>query len=234
MAKTLTAWTVLPHRPIERMTDAIMTVTGDIAMPLTTLERRMTVVRLAGGRLVVYSAIALDDATMAAIEAFGAPAFLVVPNPFHRNDARVWKERYPAMTVVAPSGARAKVAEVVPVDTSTPDFDDDAVRFVEVAGTSGREGALEVREHGTLTLVVNDVIGNLPKSDGLVLRALGFAADRPRVPRMAKRVLVADAAAFRDHLDAWSAEPVANILVSHGRPIREGAPDALREMARSL
>ena len=194
----------------------------------------MTVVRLKDGRLVVYSALALDETQMRALEDFGTPAFLVIPNRYHRLDAFSWKERYPNLIVVAPSGARARVEQVVPVDTCDPDFDDEAVRFVEVPGTAGREAALEVRAGQHLTLVLNDIVGNLPQDHGWVLRALGFASNAPRVPRMAKRVLVKDAPALRTQFEAWAEQPVERILVSHGRPIVSRAQEALRDMARSL
>ena len=194
----------------------------------------MSVVRLTDGRLIIYSAIALDEPQMRVLEDFGMPAFLVVPSHLHRNDAFIWKQRYPRLIVVAPSGARAQVEEVVPVDTSTPDFRDDTTRFVEVPGMADREGALEVCEGGRFTLVLNDIIGNLPKSHGFVLRALGFAADRPRVPRMVKRVLVKDAHALRSQLEAWAEQPIERILVSHGQPILAAAQEVLRDLARSL
>ena len=211
-----------------------MTVTGDLRMPLSLLERRMTVIRLKDGRLVIFSAIALDEPHMRELEDFGTPAFLVVPNHYHRQDALIWKQRYPELVVVAPSGARAHVEEVVPVDTTSPDFGDDSVRFVEVPGTAGCEGALEVREGERVTLVLNDIVGNLPKNHGFVLRVLGFATDKPRVPRLAKRVLVKDVQAFRAQLEAWAEQHVERILVSHGQPILAAAQEALSEMSSSL
>jgi hypothetical protein len=78
-------------------------------MPLMDLPRRMTVVRLIDSRLVVFSAIALDEVEMAALEAFGRPTFLIVPSDKHRLDAKIWKDRYPEIQVVAPEGARTKV-----------------------------------------------------------------------------------------------------------------------------
>jgi hypothetical protein len=211
-----------------------MTVTGDLRMPLCSLERRMTVVRLKDGRLAVYSALALDETQMRALEAFGSPAFLIVPNRYHHLDASSWKQRYPNLIVVAPPGARARIEQVVPVDTCAPEFHDEAVRFIEVPGTGGREAALEVREGERLTLVLNDIVGNLPQDDGWVLRALGFASNAPRVPRMAKRMLVKDAQALRRQFEAWAEQPVERILVSHGRPIISHAREALRDMAQSL
>jgi len=194
----------------------------------------MTVVRLQGARLVVYSAIALDEPQMRELESLGKPSFLIVPNRLHRTDAFAWKTRYPELVVVAPSGARKSIEEVVPVDTSSPEFDDDSVRFLEVPGTAAGESALEVHEQGRLTLVLNDIVGNLPKRAGLVLRGLGFAGERPRVPRAVRRMFVKDASALRSQFETWSAQPVERILVSHGRPILADAQQVLRDLATSL
>ena len=48
MPKILEKWTVLPHGPLQSIDDGILTVTGDIPMPLGNFPRRMTVVRLGG------------------------------------------------------------------------------------------------------------------------------------------------------------------------------------------
>jgi hypothetical protein len=233
MAKAHSEWKVLPHRPLERLSPSIMTVTGDIRMPLTVLERRMTVVRLNDGRLVIYSAMALDEEQMQVLEDFGVPAFLVVPSRFHRSDAFAWKQRYPKLVVVAPESARKQVEEVVPVDTTRPDLGD-GVRFIEVPGTAGAEGALEVREGDQLSLVLNDIVGNLPAESGFVLRALGFAGDKPRIPRAIRPALIKDKPALRAQLDEWADRPVHRILVSHGRPITERPTEVLHELASSL
>ena len=89
MPDTHAHWTVLPHEELVAVDDTIMTAVGYIPMPLARLPRRMTVVRLRDGGLVVYSAIALDDKGMATLERFGTPAFLVVPSDKHRMDAQL-------------------------------------------------------------------------------------------------------------------------------------------------
>jgi hypothetical protein len=101
MAKPNMEWKVLPHGALNRIGSNLITVTGQLHMPLGDYPRRMTVVRLDDGRLVLYSAIALDEPEMAELEAWGRPALLVVPGDIHRLDARPWKARYPTMTVVA-------------------------------------------------------------------------------------------------------------------------------------
>lgn len=231
-------WKVLPHDALVELEDGILTVTGDIKMPLAHLKRRMTIVRLKDGGLVVYSAIALDENEMARIEAYGRPAFLVVPSDIHRMDAPIWKERYPAMKVVTPEGARKKVEEVVPVDTTSPDFGDANVKFVTVAGVEGHEAALVVTTPRGTTLVVNDIVGNIHDAHGVggwILKKAGFAGDDPQVPRVVKKKIVEDEHALGVQLEQWADLPsLTRILVSHGDPIESNPRQALRDLAKSL
>ncbi|HTU65767.1 MAG TPA: hypothetical protein VMF52_07450 [Steroidobacteraceae bacterium] len=234
MTKILEEWTVFPHGPLVEVDDGLWTVTGELKMPLTPLQRRMTVVRLASGDLVIYSAIALGETEMGKLEAAGRPAFLIVPGKLHRLDARIWKQRYPALRVIAPLAAREAAAEVVPVDDTTVDFGDDDVRFVTVGGMSGYEAALLVRRRGGTTLVVNDIIGNMPKDSGIVLRLTHFAGAEPHVPLPIKLTLK-DKAGLQDQLLAWADEPgLKRILMSHGEIIDADAAGRLRALAKTL
>ena len=231
-------WTVLPHGKLIEIDDNILTVTGDIQMPLMHLPRRMTIVRLHDSRLVIYSAIALDEGEMASLEAYGTPAFLIVPGDHHRLDARSWKERYPMLQVIAPEGARQKVAESVPVDTSLPAFGDPNVRFVAVAGTRGHEAALIVRTANGTTLVVNDLVANIRDGSGFggwLLRMAGFAGDAPQIPTPVKLMVVDDKKALQAQLLAWAEiGTLRRILVSHGAPIENHPHEVLRELAATL
>jgi hypothetical protein len=211
-------------------------------MPLRTLPRRMTVVRLRDGRLVIFSAIALDEAEMRRLEDFGTPAFLIVPSDHHRMDAKIWKERYPALRVIAPPGARAAVEEAVPVDASVgdrgADFGDPSVRLVIVPGTGGREAALEIRRPGGFTLVVNDVVGNIGDARGFggwLLKRMGFAGDEPHVPAPVKLNMVESKKALRAQFLAWADDAaLRRILVSHGDPIEDDPRAALKALAAAL
>ena len=231
-------WNVLPHGKLTPMDDGMLTVEGRIKMPLMDLPRRMTVVRLHDSRLVVWSAIALDDAAMATFEAFGRPAFLVVPNDHHRLDAKAWKNRYPELKVIAPEGAREKIANVVAVDTTSPDFGDPGVTFVTVPGTRAHEAALVVRRERGTTLVLNDLVGNIRAAsgiDGWLLRLAGFAGDDAQIPRVVKMALVKDAADLRAQLLEWAELPgLRRIIVSHGDPIESEPQRTLRDLAASL
>jgi len=238
MTAPLQQWTVLPHGKLTAIDDNILTVTGDIHMPLMDLSRRMTVVRLNDSRLVVYSAIALDEVEMASLEAYGRPTFLIVPSDKHRLDARIWKDRYPLMQVVAPEGARAKVEETVPVDTVAPAFGDPNVQFVNVPGTRRHESALIVRSAGGTTLVLNDIVGNIRNASGFggwLLHLAGFAGDDAQIPKVVKMAMIDDTNALRLQLEQWAEiESLKRILVSHGAVIDENPRQTLRDLAASL
>jgi hypothetical protein len=227
-------WTVLPHGPLTRVNDRILTVVGDLKMPLLELPRRMTVVRLKSGDLAIFSAIALRDTDMAELEAFGPPAFLVVPSIRHRLDAPSYKRRYPGLTVVAPHLGVEKTRNVVPVDTSTPDFGDPTVRYVEIAGDS----ALEIDGEDGLTVIVNDLIGDIHGEHGLggwLLRIMGFAGDEPHVPGPVKLLLGKHKSEVAQHFRRWAErDDLRRIIVSHGEAIESDPQGTLRSLAASL
>jgi hypothetical protein len=210
---------------------------GTIQMPPGPLPRRMSIARLANGELVVFSAIALDDAGFVEVEQLGRPSFLVVPNGFHRQDAPVWKARYPGMRVVAPPGARSAVEEVVPVDDSTGEFGDPSVRFVAVAGTKG-ESALVVQHRAGATVVVNDLIGNVQHARGLmrlILTLMGFSGRRPQVPRAYRARAIDDAGLVAQQFRQWADLPqLQRIIMSHGTIIDTAPAEVLRRLADTL
>lgn len=237
MTKPHEAWTVLPHGALEPLTEDVYTVTGQLRMPLGETTRRMTVIRLTDRRLVIYSAMALSEQEMQKLEALGQPTFLVVPSDIHRMDIKGWKARYPSLRVIAPSGAREKVSELVPIDSTQADFGDDRVKLFVVPGTREKEFAMTVRSSDGTTLIVNDLIFNLPEIPGIAgfgLRLLGFGPGRPCMPKLVTMKLVDDRTAVREQLDAWAAQPdLSRLVVSHGAPI-EQPRETLRRLAGAL
>ena len=238
MTKLHQHWTVLPHGKLTPIDEGILAVVGQIRMPLMNFPRRMTVVRLRDGRLVIWSAIALDETEMASLEAAGRPAFLIVPNDEHRLDAKAWKERYPQLQVVAPEGARDKVAEALPVDTTAPDFGDPDVRFLAVPGTRGHEAALVVRRSSGTTLVLNDLVANIHNESGFsgwLLRLMGLAGETAHIPKRVELLMVKDTDNVRAQLLQWASDPtLQRIIVSHGDVIERQPRQALRQLAASL
>jgi len=240
MPAILEKWEVMPHGPLVAVDDGILTVAGEIMMPLGRFPRRMTVVALSGGRTAIYSAIALDEPEMARVEAMGRPAILIVPGDAHRMDAGIWKQRYRALRVMAPPGARERVAEAVPVDVTTSDIlDDPAVDWTIVPGTGGHEGALIVRRPAGITIICNDVIGNVAHPHGIgaqiMGRLMGFGVSAPQVPRVIKHRVIDDPKALAGQFRAWAELPkLARVIVSHGDVIEENPRQALLKLATKL
>ncbi|RYZ05586.1 MAG: hypothetical protein EOO73_19010 [Myxococcales bacterium] len=238
MPRPLQHWKVLPHGKLSVIDDNLLTVVGALHMPMGDFPRRMTVARLRDGRLVIFSAIALEEDEMQALEKFGLPTFLVVPSDRHRMDAKIWKDRYPRLLVLAPPGAREKVDEVVRVDATAFDFRDPSVKLVTVPGTDGHEAALVVQSESGTTLVVNELIWNVdhrPGFGGWLMKVTGLTSDGPQIPAIPKMLGFKDQPALRRQLEDWSQlYNLRRIIVSHG-DIIEAEPDiVLRDLAQQL
>jgi hypothetical protein len=228
-------WTVMPHGPIERLTDNLWRVRGELGrMPI---GRVMTLARRADGTVVIHNAIALEEPLMAEIEAWGRPSAILVPSRFHRLDAPAFAARYPDARVYCPARARAKVAQVVRVDGDYADFPPDRdVSLGHLDGTRDREGVLEVRSADGTTAVVNDILFNLPRLGGplgLALRVDG-AVGRLRVPRSSRLLLVASRSALRAHLEQLARPDLRRVIVSHGDVVSEESAAALCSAAAEL
>jgi hypothetical protein len=237
--KPFNQWTVLPHSRLTRLEDNLLCVTGVMHMPpMGEVERRMTVVRLADGRLVIWSAIALDEAEMQELERFGRPSFLIVPGDLHRMDAKIWRDRYPGIFVVAPEAARAKVEEVVAVDGTTCDFGDPTVRYFTVPGTGEREAALMIEGETGVTLVLNDLIFDLhnrPGVRGMLFKWIGMTGDQPHIPPVIRMRKVVDKEQLRAQLARWaSLANLKRVIISHGDIIEKDPSHTLSAVAAQL
>ena len=239
MIKVLEDWKVMPHGALREIDTGILTVAGEIRMPLGNFPRRMTVVALAGGRTAIFSAIALEESEMARIEDMGVPSVLIVPGDAHRLDARIWKQRYPDIAVLAPEGAKEAAEQAVPVDATADILDDPAVTFETVAGVGGHEAALTVRRRGGVTLILNDIIGHVAHPHGLganiMSRLFGFGISEPQIPRPVKSRIIHDPHALAEQFRHWAAEPdLKRIIVSHGDTITHDPRSVLLTLANSL
>ena len=221
-----TTWTVLKHDPIQKLSENLWCVQG--VMPDGKTTRKMSVIRMRDGSLLFHNAIALEEACMQELEAFGRPAYIVVPGAFHRQDARIWKDRYPSAKVVAPRGAAKRVSSVVPVELSYSEMpSDDSVKVSHFEGVKEREGYVEVRSGDGTTLVINDIVCNLPKSGGL----LGFfmaPTGQPSVPRVTRWMITKARGALGEHMDTLTKTPgLRRLILSHGDNVESDAAGAL-------
>lgn len=235
MAANHDAWTVLSHDELHALQPNAWRVEG--AVPGMEMRRVMTVARRDDGSLVIHNAIALEEDEMKALESKGEPAFLVVPNGYHRMDAKPYKDRYPALKVVCPRGARKKVHDVVPVDMTYDEFpSDEAVELRHLAGCKDREGVMIVRHGDELTLVFNDAIMNMPHFSGFtgfVLRRIMGTTGGPLVSRLTRLAIISDKRAFFEDVERLADLPgLRRVVVSHHRVIDEDPAGVLRGLCR--
>ncbi|MEZ4402908.1 MAG: hypothetical protein R3B06_23000 [Kofleriaceae bacterium] len=187
----------------------------------------MTVWRTGDGSLAVHSAVAADDATMAAIDHLGPVRWIVVPSGYHGMDAPRYLARYPQATVVATAAATPRVARRVPVAGTFALLPDGAVGHEPLDGVPAEAVFIHTADDGRETLVFNDALMNLPPRlpgwRGAVVKLLGSTGG-PKVTWTARTFLVKDRPALAAHLRRLAARPaLARVIPGHGAIITDAA-----------
>lgn len=233
MAKVFETWTVLPHEPLQKLTENLWTVRG--TMPGGKVTRVMSVIRLASGKLIIHNAIALEEPLMRELQAFGEPGYILVPNGFHRQDARIYKDRFPAAKVLCPAGSSKRVSQVVAVDGDYQQAPpDERVQVSYLDGVKNVEGMIKVDSSDGSTLIFNDLVCNMPKLSGLSGIALA-PTGKASVPLVSRMMMLKDKRTTGASLAKLAETPnLRRIVVSHGALINDGAPAILRSVAAAL
>ena len=234
---------VLPHGELIALASNLWYVEGSIKMLMGELKRNMVVYRLDGGDLLLHSVVALSPPGMAALEALGRPAYLVVPHGSHRRDAKFYKDRYPDITVIAPASARAKVEEVIRVDATEEQALPPlgiGLRRVEGMKPDKGENALLVDIEGGKALIMNDAIsggggGFSGPASNFIIRMFGTPGGEIGVARAVRWVGIADKVAVKRSLGQLAETPDLKVLTfSHGTPVRQAVAENIRWAAAQL
>ena len=104
-------------------------------------------------------------------------------------------------------------------------------------GTNEHEGALHVESKSGITIVMNELVFNVPNRPGFggwLFKVMGMTGDEPHVPGVIKMREVKDTVALSDQLTAWSHEDVKRIIVSHGQVIDSEPQNVLSRVAQEL
>jgi hypothetical protein len=221
---------------LSRLDDNLLTITARTAGSTSNLVR-MTIVRLADMRLVLFGAVALEHNEQRALEHFGTPTYLVVPSASYGEDAKLLKTRFPELAVIAPAGVREKLEPTLRVDETSMAFEDASVCLVNIPGTDGTEAALLIETASGVTLVVDGLFSNVDAGDGgrWTLNVDGGGARESLLPAPPFFKTANDRESLRAQLLAWSQiEGLNRIIVSRGAVLTEGAPHALVEAAATL
>lgn len=225
---------LFPHAPIAFLDDRLFVVEG--RWKTSPFERKMTVFLLSTGELAVHSAIAMEEAGMAALEAIGRPAWVLVPNRLHASEAVWYAQRYPSARVLVPAEIRGKLFEhLTRIDGSLDDDWPASLRgelaVVPLRGT--RIGEVAFVHGPSRTLVLTDVCfhyggRDLPLATRTFMRLNG-AYGRFGPSRLFKWFAVADRGALRASIAAVLEHDFERVIVSHGRTLETGGRNALED-----
>ena len=231
---------VLPHSPIQELAPSLWHVTGILAAT----PREMVIYQLGEQDLLIHSAIALNEASMRQLESLGTPKIMIVPNRIHRIDARVYKQRYPELLVVAPRVAKSYVEEEVTVDAIAEELlPNYGIVCHQPMGIRPQELVYELPLLDGKALIFTDILFNLTDSylnryvprNKLIFRWLG-ASGYFGITALGKRFFLTDKIAYCEWLRnlAERTPSLCVISVAHGEPITINCSERLREAAERL
>lgn len=193
---------------------------------------RMTVVRLADGRLLLHSPVALDAALRTELDAAGRVAFAVAPNRLHHLHAGDVARAYPGARLwVAPGLERKRpdlAFEALLGDDAPPEWRGE----VDQAFFRGRPYENEVAffHRASRTLLLCDLAFNFGPGAAAptrwlmkLIRSMGFG------PSKLDPLLIRDRAAARASLERILAWDFDRVVVAHGDVLERGGRERLRE-----
>ena len=219
---------------MDRITDDIYALNGDLFAGLMYFPLRMLVIRLPDG-LALWSPIALSDAQAAEIDALGSVRWILAPNCFHHLYLGDAMQRWPSAQVFAPEGLAKKREKDLDLSGASP-YSALPAAFDGVIEACRIDGCPSMNEWMLLhrpsrTLIVGDLIFNIHAvkrwSASLVFRMVG-AWKRPAQSRM-WRFFVKDRAAAAASLAAIMAWDFDRIVLAHGDTIETGGQAALAQ-----
>ncbi len=201
---------------------------------------RMTLIRLAEGKLVVHSPVAMTNALKREVDALGEVADIVAPNKIHYWWVRDWAEAYPKARVLSAPGVADRAKDRLPgnacvLDGAPVDGWGETLSYILVTGCFMSEAVLF--HHPSRTLILTDLIENFEPQriasplKRLVLRLAGILhphGSMPRDMRLTFRGREDHLRAAVRHMMDWNP---ARILLAHGKCYDQ---DARQELARAF
>jgi hypothetical protein len=192
---------------------------------------RMTIVRLADGRLFVHSPVSLDAETRKAADALGPVKAVVAPSGFHHLFVGEWMRAYPDAVVCCCPGLERKRRDLpwarVLGDVPEPEWrgEVDQVYFA----ARKLESEVIFFHRASRTLICADAVFNLAKHPSPFTRAVALLmGNRKPGPTLLERILIRDRRAAREQIDRMLAWNPDRIVLAHGALIETGGAEVLR------
>ena len=187
---------------------------------------RMSAIRLDSGELFIWSPVALTEELRASVDKLGPVKHLVAPNTLHHTYIGDWKRAYPEAQLHAAPGLIAKRQDLA-FDTELGNVSPvQWARDLDQALLTGRLTNEVVFFHkASGTVLFADLIQQIApdRYSGwrrLVAKLDLMTAPEPSVPRKF-RLAFADRSATRRTVERILAWPIENLVIAHGKPVRD-------------
>ncbi len=207
---------------MERIGEAIWLLRYPLKIMGLNAGRRVCIIRLASGKLVIHSTGPFSDHDRAAIGQLGEPGWILDAMLDHDTFGQAGRAAYPGIPYLGPSGLDERVGFKTEPLAPAPSEWREELLVLELRGApSFSEHVLLHEPSGTL--IVCDLLLNFPSPQGLWPSLLLTAAvGRQRSPGVSRRLRLAitDRDAFKDSIRALLRWDFDRIVVGHGEPIR--------------
>jgi hypothetical protein len=200
------------------------------ALPVGT---RMTVVRLAGERLLLHSPVALDRELRAQLESLGRVCFAVAPNRLHHLHAGGVARVYPGARLWVAPGLERKRPDLVFEGVLTDEAPEEWRGELDQVFFRGRPYENEVAffHRASKTLILCDLAFNFGPSAAAPTRLLmKLLRSYGRLgPSKLDPLLIRDRRAARESLERILAWDFDRVIVAHGDVLERGGHEILRD-----
>jgi glyoxylase-like metal-dependent hydrolase (beta-lactamase superfamily II) len=187
---------------------------GQFTNELGTVTSRMTVVRMADGRVVVHSPVPIDAKLRTAVGGLGPVAALIGPNVFHHQFLSEWKEAFPDAKLFCAPGLEAKRSDIrfdgILDDAGAPEWKQEIDQLL-IRGVPSYSDVVFFHR-ASRTLVVSDIAFNYSPA----IEALDPGGADGLGPHSRIRAAVTDQNAFRDSIESVLRWHFDRVIVAHG------------------
>ena len=194
---------------------------------------RMAVARLPGGRVWVWSPIALTSELAAAVERLGSVSYIVSPNKLHHLFLAEWSHRWPDAELFAPPGLAGRKTRLRFAAELGDRKDSRWAPDIEQAVFRGSLAMEEVVffHRASRTAIFGDLIQRFPQESakgwkGLMMRLDGLVGPRGSTPREWRLSFLSrrKARAARRTVLEWKPQ---RLLIAHGACAETGAAEII-------
>lgn len=222
-----------PYGPLREIAPRLHVMDGE--WHGTAFKRRMSVLQLAGGELVVHNAFKLEEKDYAELEKLGSVAAIVVPNALHDSDAPAMAARFPRAKVLVSSAAEKKLRKRGRVDGVLPsDWPHAFASEIECLELEGTRMLAESAffHKASRTLVLTDAVFNMrnePKGLERVIFKLNriYKSFGPSV--IFRKVFTADESKLRGSIERILEWDFDRVIPNHGEILETGGKQAMRD-----